>query len=70
MDAAIAASLERRVIGAQFRILDPARLPGRPVGPNRLRVAAMGALVGLAVGLVLVVLRRSSNTRPPALAEA
>ena len=70
MDAAIALNLERRQIGEQFRILDPARLPERPDGPNRVRVAILGALVGLAVGLVLVVLRRSSNTSPPALAEA
>ena len=69
-DARISANLERRQIGEQFRILDPARLPEQPIGPNRLRLAAMGALVGLAVGLVLVAFRRSSNTRPPALAEA
>ena len=69
-DAGMAANLERRQIGEQFKILDPARLPERPVEPNRLRVAVMGALVGLAVGLVLVVLRRSSNTRPPTQAEA
>lgn len=72
MDAEIAADLERRQIGEQFRILDAARLPEQPVGPSRLRAALVGAVVGLAIGLVLVVLRRSSNTntRPPALAEA
>jgi uncharacterized protein involved in exopolysaccharide biosynthesis len=69
-DARLSANLERRQIGEQFRILDPARLPEQPVGPNRVRLALTGALVGLAIGLVLVVLRRSSNTRPPALAEA
>ena len=69
-DAMMAANLERRQIGEQFRILDPALLPEQPVGPNRLRIAVMGALVGLLVSLVLVVFRRSSNTRPPALAQA
>ncbi len=34
-------SLERRQIGEQFRILEPARLPNNLSGPNRLRVAAM-----------------------------
>jgi uncharacterized protein involved in exopolysaccharide biosynthesis len=69
-DSKLAANLERRQIGEQFRIIDPARAPEQPVGPNRVRVAALGALAGLAVGLVLVAFRRRSNTRPPALAEA
>jgi uncharacterized protein involved in exopolysaccharide biosynthesis len=69
-DAALAASLQRRQIGDQFRILDAARLPEEPVGPSRFRTAVMGALVGLVVGLVLVLLGRSPNTRPPTLAEA
>jgi uncharacterized protein involved in exopolysaccharide biosynthesis len=67
-------SVKNRAVVAEgateFRILDPARLPEQPVGPNRVRVGVMGALVGLAVGLVLVAFRRSSNTRPPTLAEA
>ena len=72
LDAQVSASLERRQIGAQFRILDSARLSEQPVVPRRLRAALIGALVGLAAGLVLVGLRRSSNTntRPPALAQA
>ena len=69
-EAQISANLERRQIGEQFRILDPARLPEQPVGPSRLRVGVIGALAGLAIGLVLVAFRRSSNTRPPALAQA
>ena len=68
-DARMSADLERRQIGEQFRIIDPARLPEQPISPNRLRIAMLGALVGLAIGLVLV-LFRSSNTRPPALAQA
>jgi len=68
-DARIAANLERRQIGEQFQIIDPARLPEHPVAPNRVRLIVLGALAGLAVGLVLVAFRRSSNTRPPALAE-
>lgn len=68
--AALAANVERRQFGEQYRILDAARLPEQPVDPGRLGVTVMGALVGLAIGLVLVVLRRSSNTRPPTLAQA
>jgi hypothetical protein len=51
----VAANLERRQIGEQFRILDPASLPERPYNQSR-RVAATasGAVAGLLLGLVLV----------------
>ena len=49
----IAANLERRQIGEQFRILDPARLPARPDSPNRPRYYALGVMSGLGLGLVL-----------------
>jgi polysaccharide chain length determinant protein (PEP-CTERM system associated) len=55
-DSKISANLERRQIGEQFKILDPARLPERPYSPNRARIDFIGALVGLAVGLGLCVL--------------
>ena len=54
-DSKLAANLERRQIGEQFRILDPASLPERPHNQKqRLGVLAGGALGGLAVGLLLV----------------
>ena len=52
---------ERRQIGEQFRLLEPARLPERPVGPSRLAVNATGALAGLGLGLVLVATRGRST---------
>src|SRR5262249_33449118 len=52
-ESQISANLERRQIGEQFRILDPARMPGRPFTPNRPRYYGMGVMGGLAVGLVL-----------------
>ena len=51
-DSQISANLERRQIGEQFRILDPARLPPRPFTPNRPRFYAGGLIGGLALGLV------------------
>ena len=54
LDSKVAANLERRQIGEQFKILDPARLPEAPVGPTKTAVNAGGALVGLAFGLVMV----------------
>ncbi len=53
-NARMSANLERRQIGEQFRVLEPARMPERPVSPNRLQINAMGAFGGLALGLGLV----------------
>jgi len=55
-EAKIAADLERRQIGEQFKLLDPARLAEKPYSPNRVGIslAAMGG--GLAFGLLLVAL--------------
>ena len=55
-DSQIAANLERRQIGEQFKLLDPARLPEKPFSPNRLRLNGLGMAAGLAIGLLLVAL--------------
>jgi polysaccharide chain length determinant protein (PEP-CTERM system associated) len=53
-DSKVAADLERRQIGEQFRILDPARIPVRPISPNRRMINGLGALLGLLLGLGIV----------------
>jgi len=53
-DSQISTNLERRQIGEQFKILDPARLPTRPFSPNRPRMYLMGIVGGFAFGLTLV----------------
>ena len=58
----IAADLERRQIGEQFRLIDAARLPERPISPNRPRLNMMGALAGLALGLALIALLEYRDT--------
>jgi polysaccharide chain length determinant protein (PEP-CTERM system associated) len=55
-DSQIAANLERRQIGEQFKILDPARLPERPFSPDRPRFYLMGLAAALGVGLGLAAL--------------
>ncbi len=50
MDAQMAARLEERWKGEQFRILDPAHVPERPFSPNRLVYVMMGLVLGLAAG--------------------
>jgi polysaccharide chain length determinant protein (PEP-CTERM system associated) len=52
-ESKVAANLERRQIGEQFRILDPARVPERPFTPNRPIITAVGAAAGLVLGLAL-----------------
>jgi polysaccharide chain length determinant protein (PEP-CTERM system associated) len=61
-DAQIAANLERNQIGEQFKILDPPRLPEKPISPNRPLFYALGALVGLAIGVALAVLGEYRDT--------
>jgi capsular polysaccharide biosynthesis protein len=54
-DSTIAANLERRQIGEQFRILDPASRPEKPYNQaERVGVMASGAGVGLLLGLLLI----------------
>jgi len=55
-DSKVAANLERRQIGEQFKILDPARLPERPTSPNRPRLQSIGLAAGIGVGLALMAL--------------
>jgi hypothetical protein len=54
LDARVDANLQRRQIGEQFKILDPARLPDAPIGPSKTAINLGGTLVGLAFGLVMI----------------
>ena len=55
-NARASTNLERQQIGEQFKLLEPARLPERPISPNRPQIYTMGALGGLAFGLGLALL--------------
>jgi polysaccharide chain length determinant protein (PEP-CTERM system associated) len=46
----VAANLERRQIGEQFSVLDPARLPEKPFSPNRPLFLLIGLVAGLTLG--------------------
>lgn len=71
LEARVGANLERRQIGEQFKILDPARLPETPIGPSRIVVDIAGALVGLALGLVMfgISTRHKKQIQPPELSQ-
>jgi polysaccharide chain length determinant protein (PEP-CTERM system associated) len=51
--AKLAANLERRQVGEQFRILDPPRIPETPVSPKRIQISAIGFAAGLLLGVAL-----------------
>ncbi len=50
----MAASLEQRQIGEQFRVLDPPRVPQKPFSPNRARINMLGTAAGLGLGVALL----------------
>jgi polysaccharide chain length determinant protein (PEP-CTERM system associated) len=70
-EAKVAANLEHREIGEQFKVLDPARLPETPISPNRPFINMAGALAGLGLGLGLAFILeyrdRSMHTEDDAL---
>jgi uncharacterized protein involved in exopolysaccharide biosynthesis len=59
IQAQMAENLERKQQGEQFKILDPARIPGKPIRPDRNKLLLMGAVLGLLVGFGLAWFRES-----------
>jgi len=65
-DARLASDLERRNIGQQFKVLDPARVPEQPYSPIRIVILGGGAGAGAALALLIIGLlefRNNSFTR-------
>lgn len=54
--SSMSVNAERRQIGEQFVLLDAARIPEKPVSPNRPLINLFGILGGLAAGIVLAAL--------------
>jgi len=62
-DSVIAANLERRQIGEQFKLLDVASLPEKPYNQSqRLAVMASGAAAGLVCGLLVMGVREHRDS--------
>lgn len=51
MEARVAQGLEKEQMGERFTIIDPARLPERPVKPNRPAILLIGIFLGIAAGV-------------------
>jgi len=56
LEADIAVNMERKQKGEQFRIVDPAKLPERPIEPNLQKVFLLAVALGLGAGAVLAFL--------------
>jgi hypothetical protein len=61
-EAGIAADLEQRQKGERFRIIEPASMPERPAGPNRLRLLLAGLVLGLGASAIAVVIAEQADT--------
>jgi uncharacterized protein involved in exopolysaccharide biosynthesis len=61
-EASLAANVEQRQVGEQFTIVDPARLPQKPDGPNRVRYDLLGSAAGLGLGLAFALLLEYRDT--------
>jgi len=62
LEAELAVSMERKQKGEQFRILDPAEVPIRPLKPDIRRILLMTVLLGFALGCGLAYLRETMDT--------
>jgi len=57
----MAENLERKQQGEQFKILDPARIPEKPIKPDRDKIMLIGIALGLGLSFGLVWLRESMD---------
>jgi uncharacterized protein involved in exopolysaccharide biosynthesis len=56
LDAQLSENLEKRQKGEQFRVLDPANLPEKPIEPVPLKILLIGLALGLGTGVGVVLI--------------
>jgi polysaccharide chain length determinant protein (PEP-CTERM system associated) len=61
-EADMAAELEQRQKSEQFRVIEPARWPESPTGPNRLRLLLVGLVLALGAAGAAVVIAEQVDT--------
>jgi polysaccharide chain length determinant protein (PEP-CTERM system associated) len=61
-EADMAAELEQRQKGESFRVIEPARLPEQPAGPNRFRLLLVGLALAIGAAGAAVVLAEQVDT--------
>lgn len=62
LEAEIAVSMEKKQKGEQFRVIDPAKEPSRPIKPDMKKLLSMTLAFGLAVGCGLAYLKDFMDT--------
>ena len=62
LEAEIAVSMEKKQKGEQFRVIDPAKIPVRPVEPDARKIILMALALGLGLGCGLVYLKDFMDT--------
>ena len=67
--AQMAENLERKQQRDQFKVVDPARLPEKPIRPDSKKVLLIGAMAGMLLGLGLAWFRESSDQSVRTVAE-
>ena len=61
LEATVQAQLERRQLGEQFRVLEPAFIAPRPTSPNRVLILVLGGFFAIAVGAGVGMLLESTD---------
>jgi hypothetical protein len=61
MEAKVAGGLEKGQMGERFTLIDPARLPEKPVRPNRPAILLIGLLLGIGAGVGTASLQETSD---------
>jgi polysaccharide chain length determinant protein (PEP-CTERM system associated) len=61
MEARVAQGLEKGNIGERFTLIDPARLPEKPVRPNRVVILLIGLFFGIGAGVGTVTLHEVTD---------
>ena len=67
LQATSSLNLERRQKGSQFKVEDPARVPGKPISPDFLKIMvfAVAGAIGGGVGFLLIVSFLDGSIRDP-----
>ena len=62
LEAEVAADLERRQLGEQFRVLEPAFPPPSPSSPNRIVILVVAFMIGMSLGVAAAVVAESADS--------
>lgn len=61
MEAKVSQGLERGQMGERFTLIDPARLPEKPIKPNRPAIILIGLILGIGAGVGTASLKEYSD---------